>query len=212
MLRLSIQGARQIAEEVWRVQLDPSELRLLGPCSDTYGKLSVILVTTAARRSDDKLEFEARCAHVLNIGTSSEAIVIFDPESEVARAVSEPSSPPLEAPVHAPGDQAFLRDLPDGLRSLGEELLTRVRRQFTGRLVYYPDSGRYVEKPDNFWTVRIQPRVKDLEITVRGGPEHFVVPDGIELKPHMHGYSSFKISRSDQIPGTLSILTQARKK
>jgi len=210
MLRLSIEGASQIAGEVWRAQLDPSEVvRLLGPGD---GQLSVILVTAAADRRDEELEFEPRYARVLNVGTSSEALVVFDPEAEAAGAVSERSSP-TEAAVHAPGDQAFLDDPRlSGLRSLGEELLTRVRRQFRGGLRYYPKSKRYVEKPDNFWTVSIQPVVKDLLITVRGVPEHFVVPDGIELKADQNGYSNFKISRSDQIPGALSIIGQARRK
>lgn len=212
MLRLSIQGASQIPGEVWRAELDPSEvLRLLGP-SD--GQVSVILVTAAGDGRDGKLEFEPRYARVLNIGTSSEALVVFDAEPEAVRAVSEGSSP-AEAPVHAPGDEVFLDDPRlSELRPLAEELVTRVREQFPGGfLKYYPDSKRYVQKPDNFWTVSIQqPRAKDLAITVRGVAEDFVVPDGIELKPHMHGYSYFKISRSDQIPGALSIIGQASKK
>jgi hypothetical protein len=208
MLRFSIEGANQIGEGIWHAQLHPSQVRKLGPCSNTYGKLSVILVTAAAGGGDGKLEFEPDCAHVLNIGTSSKAIFVLDPELD-AITVSEPSSP-LGAVVHAPGDRAFLGDLPNGLRSLGEELLARVRQQFPGELVHR--GRRHVESPDNFWTVEYQPRVKDLQLTVRGVPKHFVVPDGIELKPDRHPYSSFKISRSDQIPGALSIIRQARRK
>jgi hypothetical protein len=149
---------------------------------------------------------------VLNIGTSSRAIFVLDPESEAAAGVSEPSLPPPEG---APGDQAFLQaSLGDPrlyvLRPLAEELLSRVRQQFPGELEHL--GRRYVESPDRFWTVAYQPRVKDLKLTVRGVPEHFVVPDGIELKEDRPGYSTFKISRLDQIPGALSILGQARKK
>jgi len=212
MLRFSIEGTDQIGDWVWHARLHPSQVSKLGPCSSMHGKLSVILITAAPGETGGKLEFEPDSAHVLNIGASSEAIFVFDPQTEAAGATSGESSPPT-AVAGANGDQAFLHDLPDVLRPLGEEFLTRVRQQSPGWLVYYPDSGRYVAKPDNFWTVRIQqPRANNLQLTVRGDPNHFVVPDDIDLKKDRPGYSRFVISHSDQIPGALSIIGQARRK
>jgi hypothetical protein len=185
-----------------------------------HGKLSVILVTAGAGETDGKLEFEPDRAHVLNIGASSEAIFILDPTSEIDAVASEQSP---GAAGYPPGDQDFLRDLhqlaligeiPDELRGLGEQLLAAVRQEFPGELEHR--GRRYVESPDNFWTVECQTRVKDLQLTVRGVKGnfgYFVVPDGIELKASgREPYFIFKIWRSDQIPGALSIIQQARRK
>ena len=68
-----------------------------------------------------------------------------------------------------------------------------------------------MESPDNFWTVKPQPRDKSFRITVRGVPEKFDIPQSIELKPDMAGYSTFKISKIEQIDAAIHIIRQAYK-
>jgi hypothetical protein len=213
MMKIYVEGAKEIAEHIWRAHLDPSEVRLLGPSENALGTFSIILVTTAADGGNGHLEFEPRHAHVLNVGTSSEALIIFAPlgESGATQRLSALLEPE-RAVQYSGGDQAFLNALPSELRSLGEDLLRGVRHHYNGKLELYPTSGKYVESPDNFWTVKIQPRAKSLRITVRGIPSDFVVPAGIRVKADMAGYSAFKVCKKHEVDAAVSVIRQARKK
>jgi len=74
------------------------------------------------------------------------------------------------------GDKRFIHDLPSSLTHVGILLLRTVRQEFRGRLRYYQPSNEYVETPDNFWAVQIQPRLEAIKITVRGRPREFSNP------------------------------------
>lgn len=78
--------------------------------------------------------------------------------------------------------------------------------------MFYPRSGKYVETPDNFWTVRVQPRDRSFRFTVRGTPESFNARGVLKLKPDMTGYSSFKLKDETQIGELVDILKQTRRK
>ena len=212
MMTVSVPIDRKLCENVSVVQLDPSEVRLLGSSDNAYGKFSVVLLMGSPGQRNGHVEFEQRHAHVLNIGTSSQALVIFGAETEASRQTTRPRPQDDSLSVSSEGDQAFLNELPGELRAIGSALLRSVRRHYPGALRLFPKSGRYVESPDNFWTVKIQPRDGSLRITVRGIPEDFKVPAGIDLKPDQRVYSNFKIWRHDQVEAALSIIRQARKK
>ena len=98
------------------------------------------------------------------------------------------------------------------LRRIGSQLLARVRAKRPGGLRHYPESGRYVETPDNYWTVKIQPRDRSLMITVRGRPELFSTIDGIDVKPDRGSYSRFKVSSAAQVDAAAAVILRARRR
>ena len=108
----------------------------------------------------------------------------------------------LTKKIFSDGDHQFIADLsklPPLLQKLGKELLQEVRCTFPGKLQYYPKSKKYVESPDNFWVVKIQPRAKSLRIVVYGSPQKHGSKKSIELKDDMTGYSSFIINNPSQL-------------
>jgi hypothetical protein len=219
-VRVTIENLDHLDEWVWRTNVLPSELRLLGRPNTTLGEVTVVYLSQADFSEAEKsVSFELANAHVLNVGSSDRTLIIAQGDQhEVTRGRSDtvPSSHSdglalLPARDHS-GDDDFRSQLPKEIHALGEGLLNEVRRRFGGRLLFYPLSGKYVESPDNFWTIKVQPRDKSLRITVRGRPEQFNVPDSIELKADMTGYSSFKVRTLDQLGAALSLITQARKK
>ncbi len=109
------------------------------------------------------------------------------------------------------GDKLFLSELPLDMRDLGEMLLSEVRKHFPGELNYEPRAAKFDETPAIFWTVKIQPQDKSLQITVRGTPDSFRKTPGISLKLGKFGYSSLVLTQKDQIPGVLTTLKQAKK-
>jgi hypothetical protein len=96
------------------------------------------------------------------------------------------------------------------MRSLGEQLLSAVRKEFPGELTYEPRAAKFDETPEIFWTVKIQPQDKSLRITVRGTPESFKPVSGIGLQLDKFGYSFFVLSKPELVPGALSLIRQAR--
>ena len=107
------------------------------------------------------------------------------------------------------GDKLFLSELPLDLRDLGENLLSGVRNQFPGELSYEPRSAKFDETPEIFWTVKIQPKVKSLRVTVRGRPNNFKKSTGISLSNDRFGYSAFVLKHKSQIRGAIDTIIQA---
>ncbi|NIT13533.1 MAG: hypothetical protein GWN14_25100 [candidate division Zixibacteria bacterium] len=104
--------------------------------------------------------------------------------------------------INLNGDEQFIHDLPTELLEIGKKLLYEIR-QFNkhGILKFHEKSKKYVESPDNFWTVRIQKKDKSLRITVKGAPESFkALPKDIlkHIKPDMGTYSAFKMSTREE--------------
>ncbi|MBD2539527.1 hypothetical protein [Coleofasciculus sp. FACHB-SPT36] len=114
------------------------------------------------------------------------------------------------------GDRKFLQELrclPANTIETGQMLITRVRSEIysEGNLYYHSTSGRFVESPRNFWTIKIQPRAKTLRITVKGLPEEH---DGnlvsrLNLKKDRARYSSFIIDEVNQIDDALKVIRKA---
>lgn len=72
--------------------------------------------------------------------------------------------------------------------------------------------AKFVEAPDNFWTVKIQPRDASLLLTVRGKPERYHQFASLDVKPDQNGYSRFKLSSTRQLPLVLQLLAQVPRR
>ncbi len=209
-LMIQIHEARQLDEGIWKARLSPSEIRFLDPKAESAGPFSVLLLTESPvfDRESASLSFNPSGVKLLNAGTSDTAI--FVGAAATVTSATVPSNT-LQTSSGS-GDQKFLQSLPLNLKDFGTELLREVRSQFPGDLAFYAASGKYVQAPDNFWTIRPQPRDKSFRITVRGKPESFAAMHSLELKPDMTGYSSFKVERPSQIEELIRVLKQVRRK
>ena len=183
----------------------------MGDSVHRFGGTTVLLITRQpiSNQDRDSISFTPTDVHVLNEGSTDEAIVIIG-ERAIEEGIGGDVNP--TAPAPSTGDQLFVGNLPSGLRDLGRLLLRTVRTEINGELKYHPLSKKFVETPDNFWTVRIQPRDLSFRITVRGRPENFVPNIELALENGMMGYSNFKISSKDQLPAFMSVLRQATKR
>jgi hypothetical protein len=208
-MRIAIEGAERVAEGVWHATLSPRETAVFGRCESRLGDYSVIVLDAVVDSQGNALELDPARARLVNVGSKSRAVIVTNlPEDGTSARDLSPS----EAPAFQGDDVKFidsLKKLPPELRMVGHRLLSEIRRHFFGQLRYHPRSRKYVEWPDNFWTVTIQPRVRDLLITVRGEPEAFVSKGVIELKADRTGYTSFKLSREDQLAEAVTTIRQA---
>ena len=209
-LLFQIEGATRLDDRVWKARLSPAEVRLLGPNAQTAGDTTVLLLSEGMRfdATRGQLAFDPTKAKLLNAGTSDYAIFI----GGAAVAATLPTAKAVTPPEARGGDARFLASLPSQLQELGNLLLSAVRARYQGELKYFEDSGRYIETPDNFWTIKPQARDVSFRITVRGTPDSFSDAAVLAPKPDRTGYSTFKVERTGQIEALVRLLDQVRRK
>ena len=210
-VRLSIEGASAVGPGIWRASIKPSLMRMLGPSANSTGGLNVLLVseTPTYDPPGKTLSFPADSARVLNIGSSAAAVVLYDAE-ELPMDSADPVV--LDRAVtsqHRGSDERFLSTVPASMRSLANSFIAAVRVQVVGELVLREPSGRFVETPNNFWTVKVQPRVQNFRITLRGKPGSFSPPSTFHLKDDRPGYSNFVLSDAQQIADAVQAIREA---
>lgn len=212
VLKIGLPETTQLEDGIWRCSVEPSELRRLGEPSTEFGDRSVLLVSGAEYDNEKcTLEFNVEDATLLNIGASSDLVVVRSGDPDGQRAGHHQSRPLFR---RGSGDRQFLAELlsfPKTVRDSGQVILQKVRSRFPGDLKRFP-RNRYVEQPDNFWAVTLQPREQTLLVTVRGEPAQFNVPEGMDLKLDRRGYSAFKVRDIRQIEGAVSLIGQARRR
>ena len=70
--------------------------------------------------------------------------------------------------------------------------------------------GRFVAVPDNFVTFTVHwQRAKNITVTLRGNPDEFLAFDEMDIKPDMGGYSSFKVTKVDQLAAAAFCIRRA---
>ncbi len=208
---MTIPNVSALDTGVWKAKLAPKELRFLSASATRVGSFSVLLLLDIATYDGaaSTLKFNPANACLLNLGNSDNAIILESRTSSTENLMSDGA---VMAEDHFACDAEFLVALPSALQELGTQLLRTVRDRYPGVLRFSSKSKKFVETPDNFWTVRIQPRNQSLRITVRGRPHEFSAFPTIELAPDMAGYSAFKLSSARQLPDLIRLFQQVPKK
>jgi hypothetical protein len=211
-LMFQVEGVKMLGDRVWRAPLSPAEVRLLGLSAPSTSDRTVLLLEgdPVYDSGSGRLAFDPGEVKLLCAGTSNDAILLGG--SSARSAPSQQPRQQLMAAPRASGDAAFLSSLPTQLTELGRALLEAVRSRYEGELRFYPKSGRYVDTPDNFWTIKPQPRDISFRVTVRGTPESFSEVGPLQVGPDQTGYSSFKVERLDQVPAFARLIAQVRRR
>ena len=205
-------SAQRVSDGVWTSVLDSAELELFGKPMTTRGPVSVVLLHVDPPTVAGELVVETKEATLLNRGTGSTGVFVTsqDPAASQPRPVDD--GPGAGTSEELGGDREFLRMLPPVLREVGTAFLRDVRRRWPGELRFSAPSGRFVETPDNFWTVKIQPRDASLRVTVRGEASKFPPLPALELKDDRNGYSTFKVRTVRDLGPAMSVLERSRRR
>ncbi|MDX8386656.1 MAG: hypothetical protein R8M11_09120 [Gallionella sp.] len=157
------------------------------------------------------MEFDLGAAELLNLGSGDVAIFIDSREPLSLNNTFQTGGTPRNTPK---GDANFLKTLkilPDPQQDLGKQLIRAVRAIFPGELKYFPTSNKFVESPDNFWVVRVQPRDKSFRIVIYGMPEAHPAYATIKLGKDMKSNSAFKLEQSEQLADTIAAIKEAHR-
>ncbi|MBI4183698.1 MAG: hypothetical protein HY521_06850 [Proteobacteria bacterium] len=180
--------------------------------------MSVVLLTSYRFDvADTALRFNPQHASVLNVGKGNRLIIVAASEGEPDSVKGEENTgseqPAHETSPYGPGDRKFLHalsELPEPVQEAGRSILARVRGHFPGDLKAL-DARRFVETPDNFWAVVIQPRDRSLAFTVRGMPDRFET-QRLRLTLDRSPYSRFKVTSIDDVAEAVGIILRAIRK
>lgn len=207
-LSIAIEGVRQLEPGVWRAVLNPDELRVLGNCGSKLGDISVLLVETPTFEAErERLSVDRRCSFPINVGQTGETIIVETRQVRESASIAPTRRYTLR-------DEEFLSKIsvmPEPLPALGKELLLRVRGHYHEDGLERTSSGKFVEGPDNFWTVKPQPRDRSLAVTVRGRPDSFK-PSGLRVNDDRPGYSRFKLMKADELEEAVRLILTAKRR
>jgi hypothetical protein len=222
-VKLVFEDATAPATSVWLLQMKPQELQLLGLPKHQGGKRNLILARDASFDPEKRrLELDAAGITVINIGTSTETIVV-DIGSALTREIGDAGSVGSHSnrqtvttqntssmTVFGPGDRALITmikvECPQ-LTDVAEELIKQIRQEFPGDL---RECKRrlFVENDYNFWAIQVQPRARNLMIFIKGDRDRFL-PSCFELKHARSKYTRFYIDRMDQVKPALDLIKHA---
>ena len=213
-MRIILENTIQGASKIWTSKIEPNQLLNLSKKPiHQQGSLSVLMVENPIFDPLNKtLQFSIDSVVLLNLGNSSETIVIDSREKE-SKAETNKLDTPISRSV-SPGDDGFLKELnklPTIQQEIGKQILSGVREEYSGELKFFTKSGKFVETPDNFWVIRIQPRAKNLRIIIYGIPVEHETYQTIQLKRDMASYSSFIVSSKDQVSDAIHAIKNAKK-
>jgi hypothetical protein len=224
LMKLVFEGATAATASVWLLQMKFQELQLFGSPKHQGGKKNLLLVRDASFDAEkSRLELDATGITVINIGASTETIVVDIGSSLFRGAVDtdslepNPKNPQMlttqtgsSTPVSGPGDRALITmikvECPQ-LTDVAEALLRNIRQEFPGDL---RECKRrlFVEDYYNFWAIQVQPRAGNLMIFIKGDKGRFL-PSRFELKPARSAYTRFYIDRIDEVQPALELIKLA---
>lgn len=225
-IKVSFNVQKQLNETIWEVKATPHELSMLGKPYCTQNGPSILFIENLTFvQNQNRVECQAIDISIVNLGTLEMAIAInittkneidgtlndslIDAQDNVDSASSKRKRRYIEKIIFE--DREFIERLEIStpkLRKIGTQLLSEIRKRYHGNLVY--KAPRFVESPDNFWTVTVQDsRTESLRITIYGKPGDFIQPADIEIKQDRGSYSNFVLTHYEQVPSAIKIVLAA---
>lgn len=215
-MKIAIDRPKHATRTSWLSETPQQALSGFAPLRGNLGELSIVYLPDTPTPDEDqsRVEFDPSAAFLLNRGTGPETLFVFGGKARDAEDASE-IEPHRFGPAIQHDEADFidrLNELPADLRNLGKTLLAKARQLSPGDYFQRTTAGRYVNRPDNFWTVKIQPRDESFRITVRGRPERFEGIRGPVIKADQNGYSAFKLSTASELDAALVVLKRAKER
>lgn len=211
IMKVTIEDVSNRVEGVWSTDIDPQRLLRLADPVRQGGRVNIAMVTNPFfDNQNSSLQFDLDTTVLLNLGSSYKTYFIDALSETINQLFSKEDHEVKKFPA---GDNQFLEELkvlPESIRNVGEKLLKEIRMMFPGELVYHPKSKKFVESPDNFWVIRVQPRAKSLRIIVYGKPEDHRQTHTFKLKHDMAVYSNFVIDSENQIQEAVNVIRDAK--
>ena len=195
-----------IQDGCWLTRINARYLERLSPKPMLQSSVSVVLVDEAEYDETGQaliVRGEPLCP--ITIGVSDTAIVIVRRSISVKEAESALQSP------RANGDNAFLKEaarLPTWAKESAGQILRAIREVDHGQLER-GERNKFINRPNNFWTITAQPQAKGLAITMYGRP-HLFKSDRISILDDRPGHSRFVIRHHNEVVEAIRLVKESR--
>jgi len=213
---IALAAVKPVTDGVWSARLNPSDVKRLGEAQRMSGNKSVIGVLSPIYSSElQRLFIEPAKTTVFNVGDTDAVLVV---DLGVDSAPSGRHQPDVYKAAAVPtvnnGDAAFLaackrEKLPLHLIEAAEKIIDAIRTKFAGHM-REGKARKWVNYPDNFLALVIQPRDCSFAVHVWGRPNKFSAAS-LEIKPDRSRYSRFKLSRASQLDDTIRIILESAR-
>jgi hypothetical protein len=215
-LQIAIGDAKSIGPGLWSAKVSPLDVKRLGNSQLAVGSRSIVGVWKPAYElATRRLLIEPAQATVFNVGDTDEVFVIDlgAPEGHADRKVVGKLD--QESALNLGNDDlSFLaacrrEKLPEHLIVAAEQILKTVRSRYQGQMKE-GKARKWVNYPDNFLALVIQPRDESFAIHVWGEPQRFQ-PGKLEIKRDRASYSRFKLESSGQLADALRVIMESAR-
>ncbi|MBP6014167.1 MAG: hypothetical protein KBA31_18205 [Alphaproteobacteria bacterium] len=224
-MEISFGPARALDAGVWAGTLSPAVAkRLPGAPLKSAGPHVLVLQQPAWNGTELKAPFDG--VSVLAIGAGEAAIFLsaapsapFEPAARAttalpATAAPQATAPDQASPGHTGDDSAFVAEcaqLGTDMERVGKALIARIRATTDGALARQTNPRLFVETPDNFWSVEIQPRRGAIKLVVRTS-ETKLLRAGLPYEPERPpSYWAMKIYGDQDVETALRFLAVETK-
>lgn len=196
-----------IQRDCWLTRINPAYLERFAPEMAKETWASVVVVEEAEYDPiGQALVVRGDSIHPLAIGTSDTAIVLA---RQHAKARIQQAS---LARAQMNGDEAFLKEaarLPIWAQESAAKILAAVREIDDGGLER-GERSKFVNRPNNFWTITAQPQAKGFAITIYGRP-HLFTTERIKVLDDRPGHSRFVIRDSSEVPEAIRLIKASKE-
>jgi len=189
---------------IWLAAVSPKDVSRIGKPASSKNGSSVVLLKGEFMSSGKTLSFNPDEVSLLNLGSSDHVVFIADTGS-LPSATKQSKKSGFES----------VKDL--CRRHLQAEfavavcmMLGKLETESADDLIA-DKTNRWISRPDNYFTIKVQPQNKDVVFTIRGREQEYE-SGKIEMRPDQNGYSKFWVRNSEEVTEALRIIRAARRR
>lgn len=162
------------------------------------------------------LRIALNAVSVLALGRDCEALFVSVGASDTTAANPEGTSRTTvpAAPTASGNDALFLfalMELGSDLARIGAALMVRIRAIYPGALIPTEKPRRFIETPDNFWGIEVQPRKMMIKLIVRSSQERLRDCGLVYESERPPAYFSMRIQTDHDIEPAMRFLELAER-
>ncbi|MBI5910877.1 MAG: hypothetical protein HY848_13105, partial [Betaproteobacteria bacterium] len=214
-LELVIGAAKSVATGLWSANLTPADVRRLGEARLAIGRRSIIGVLGPTYESAmHRLLIQPAKTTVFNVGDTDELFVIDLGEAKGTTQVPASFIGVQSVGAMSNGDALFLsacerEQLPSHLIEAAHKIIGSIRAKYAGQMKE-GKARKWVNYPDNFLALVIQPRDGSFAVHVWGRPDKFHA-QSLDIKRDRSRYSRFKLSSQSQVDDALRVILESAR-
>jgi|SRR5450830_455732 hypothetical protein len=198
--------AERLSDGIWLAPLSNFDALRIGIPEHSKNGCSVVLLNAPCIAAGNSISFEPDTATLLNIGNLDFSVFI-----EASR--TPPTSHTLGNTRESKRGYAMVKEqcqkhLPRDLAERALGMLDSLSNDSSDDLIA-DKTNRWISRPDNYFTIKVQPQNKDLVVTVRGRPIEYESKT-LEVRPDQNGYSKFWIRNVKDVQEALRLIRSAR--